>query len=95
MVDRGGIPLATLLKGANRHESVIFEHLPDAVPSVKQANGRRRSRPATLHADKAHDLPRWRQALAHRHIRIRAARQGVASGKRLGRHRRVVGRTFV
>jgi hypothetical protein len=71
--DRGGIPLAALLTGANRHDSVVFEELLDAIPPIKQPNGRRRKRPDKLHADKAYDMPRCRQALRRRHIRIRIA----------------------
>jgi transposase len=94
VVDRGGIPLATLLTGANRHESVVFEELLDAIPLIKQANGRRRKPPAKLHADKAYDIPRCRQALTRRHIIPRIARQGIESSQRLGRHRWVVERTL-
>ena len=94
MVDRTGIPLATLLTAANRHDSVIFEALLDAIPSIKQANGRRRKRPAKLHADKGYDIPRCRTALRRRHIRVRIARKGIASSERLGRHRWVVERTL-
>jgi hypothetical protein len=86
VVDRGGIPLATLLTGANRHESVVFEELLDAIPLIKQANGRRRKRPAKLHADKAYDIPRCRQVLTRRHIIPRIARKGIESSQRLGRH---------
>jgi transposase len=94
IVDRGGIPLAALLTGANRHDSVVFEDLLDAVPSIKQLSGQRRKRPAKLHADKAYDIPRCRQALTRRHIRVRIARKGVDSSQRLGRHRWVVERTL-
>jgi transposase len=94
VVDRAGLPLATLLTGANRHESVVFEALLDAIPSIKQANGRRRKRPAKVHADKAYDIPRCRQALTQRHIKARIARKGIESSKRLGRHRWVVERTL-
>jgi transposase len=94
VVDRGGIPLATLLTGANRHESVVFEELLDAIPLIKQANGRRRKRPAKLHADKAYDIPRCRQVLTRRHIIPRIARKGIESSQRLGRHRWVVERTL-
>ena len=94
MVDRGGLPLATLLTGANRHESVVFAQLLDAIPLIMQANGRRRKRPAKRHADKAYDIPRCRRALSQRHIKVRIARKGIASSKRLGRHRWVVERTF-
>jgi transposase len=94
VVDRDGLPLASRLTGANRHESVVFEQLLDAIPLVKQANGRRRKRPAKLHADKAYDIPRGRAALTQRHIKIRIARKGIESSKRLGRHRWVVERTL-
>jgi len=86
--------LAKLLTGANRHESMVFEELLDAVPSIKQPNGRRRKRPVKLHADKAYDIPRCRQALRRRHIRVRIARKKIDSSERLGRHRWVVERTL-
>ncbi len=94
IVDRRGIPLATRLTGANRHDSLGFAELGDAVPSIRTPAGRRRKRPATLHADKAYDMPRCRQALSRRHIRIRIARKGIESSERLGRHRWVVERTL-
>jgi transposase len=94
VVDRTGIPLATLLTGANRHESVVFEQLLDAIPPIKRPSGQRRRRPAKLHADKAYDIPRCRAALRRRHIRVRIARKGIDSSQRLGRHRWVVERTL-
>ena len=94
MVDRGGLPLASLLTGANRHESMVFEHRLDAIPPIKRPSGQRRRRPTKLHADKAYDIPRCRQALSHRHIKIRIARKGIESSERLGRHRWVVERTI-
>ena len=94
MGDRTGIPLAALLTGANRHDSVVFEELLDAIPPIKQPNGRRRKRPAKVHADKGYDIPRCRQALRRRHIRVRIARKGIDSSARLGRHRWVVERTL-
>jgi transposase len=94
VVDRTGIPLAALLSGANRHDSIVFEQVLDAIPPIRQPNGRRRKRPAKLHADKGYDYPRCRQALRRRHIRLRIARKGVDSSERLGRHRWVVERTL-
>jgi len=94
MGDRAGIPLASLLTGANRHDSTVFEELLDAVPPIKQPNGRRRKRPDKLHADKAYDTPRCRRALSQRHIRVRIARKGVDSSAKLGRHRWVIERTL-
>ena len=94
MGDRGGLPLARLLTGANRHDSTVFEELLDAVPAIKHPNGRRRKRPAKLHADKAYDIPRCRRALSRRHIKVRIARKGLDASQRLGRHRWVVERTL-
>jgi transposase len=94
IVDRGGIPLAALLTGANRHDSVVFEALLDAVSPIRCPSGQRRQRPAKLHADKAYAIPRCRQALTRRHINVRIARKGIESGQRLGRHRGVVERTL-
>ena len=94
MVERAGTPLAVCLSAANRHDSQLFEELIDAVPPIRQPNGRRRKRPAKLHADKAHDIPRCRTALTRRHVKIRIARKSVDSSDRLGRHRWVVERTL-
>ena len=94
LTDRGGVPLAKVLTGANRHDSVVFEQLLDAVPPIMQPNRRRRKRPDKTHADKAYDIPRCRRALTQRHIRVRIARKGIESSQRLGRHRWVVERTL-
>ena len=92
--DRGGIPLATRLTGANRHDSLVFEELIDAVPPIKQPSGQRRKRPAKLHADKAYAIPRCRQFLHRRRIGVRIARKGINSSQRLGRHRWGIERTL-
>jgi transposase len=94
LTDRGGLPLTKLLTAANRHESTVFEQMLDAVPPIKQPNGYRRKRPGKLHADKAYDITRCRQALRRRHIGVRIARKGIDSSERLGRHRWVVERTL-
>lgn len=94
MVDRTGLPLASLLTGANRHDSVVFEAPIDAIPLIRQPNRRRRKRPSKLRADKAYDIPRCRQALSKRRIKVRIARKGIDSSQRLGRHRWVVERTL-
>ena len=73
---------------------MVFEPLLDAIPPITQPNGRRRKRPAKLHADKGYDYPRCRRALTRRHIRVRIARKGIDASDRLGRHRWVVERTL-
>ena len=88
------MPLAIRLTGANRHESVLCADLGDAIPPIKPPSGRRRTRPAKLHAAKADDRPRCRRALSRRRIKVRIARQGGAAKERLGRHRWVVERTL-
>ena len=94
MVDRSGTPLAFCLTGANRHDSMVFEDLIDAIPPIRPPNGRRRKRPAKLHADKAYDCPRCRRALSRRRIKVRIARKKIDPSDRLGRHRWVVERTL-
>ena len=94
MVDRAGIPLAIRLTAANRHDSIVFEEVLDAIPLIKRPSGHRRKRPAKLHADKAYDIPRCRRALMQRHIKVRIARKGHESSQKLGRHRWVVERTL-
>ncbi|MCC6421461.1 MAG: IS5 family transposase [Gemmataceae bacterium] len=94
VVERIGLPLASLLSGANRHDSMVFEALLDAVPPIRQPTGRRRKRPDKLHADKADDIPRCRRALSQRHITVHIARKGVERSDRLGRHRWVIERTL-
>ena len=85
VIDRAGIPLAALVTGANRHDSVVFEGLTDAIPPIKRPSGRPRRRPEKLHADKGYDF--------RRRIKARIARRGVDSSERLGRHGWVVERT--
>jgi transposase len=94
IVDRQGLPLAVRLTGANRHDSAVFEEVVDAIRPIRRQRGRPRKRPVKLHADKAYDIPRCRQALTRRHITIRIARKGRESRERLGRHRWVVERTL-
>lgn len=94
LVDTNGIPLAFTLSGANVHDSRLLEATLDAVPSIRRCAGRPRRRPGKLHADKAYDHRRCRQACHRRGVTPRIARRGVDSSERLGRHRRVVERTL-
>ena len=82
------------LPGAERPDATVFAALVDAIPAIRQPNGRRRKRPHKLHADKGYDMRRCRRFLARRGIGIRIARKGVEDKARLGRHRWVVERTM-
>jgi hypothetical protein len=54
------------------------EHMLDDVPPIRTPSGRRRTRPAAVHADKAYDSAANRAWLR---------RRGIESSARLGRHR--------
>jgi transposase len=92
--DRRGIPLCVRLSAANIHDSMVFEELIDAIEPIKGPRGRPRKRPEKLHADKAYDDNKCKEALRKRGIRSRIARKGVESSEKLGRHRWVVERTL-
>lgn len=94
MVDRKGIPLALVLTGANRHDSMALTEVVDAIQPVRQRRGRPRKRPDKLHADKGYDFDRCRKDLRRRTITPRIARRGIDSSEHLGKHRWVVERTF-
>ncbi|XUP36039.1 IS5 family transposase (plasmid) [Xanthomonas axonopodis pv. vasculorum] len=93
IVDRNGVPLAVCVTGANRHDSVAFEEVLDALPAIGGKPGRARRWPGKLHADKAYDIDRCRNALKQRGITARIARKGIERNDRLGQHRWVVERT--
>ena len=79
--------------GANRHDSIVFEQLVDALPTIAGARGRPRRWPDRLHADKGYDFARCREHLKLRGIKDRIARRGIERNDRLGKHRWVVERT--
>ena len=93
MVDGCGTPLVVRVSGANRHDSMLFEEVIDAVPPVAGLRGRPRRRPDKVHADKGYDYAKCRKALSRRGIAVRIARRGIESSERLGRYRWVVERT--
>ncbi len=82
------------MSGANRHDSMLFESLIDAIKPIKTPGGGRRKRPEKLHADKGYDIPRCRTFFGRRGIKCRIARKGIERKDRLGRYRWVVERTL-
>ena len=63
-----------MLTAANVHDSKVLEEAVDSIEPIERPRGRPgrpRKRPKKLHADKAYDFPRCREAL-----RSRAAKQG-------------------
>ena len=94
LTDGNGVPLVVLFSGANMHDSVPLTVLLEAVPKMQGARGRPRHRPNKLHADKAYDYERCREACVVRGIRPRIARRGKDSSTMLGPYRWAVERTF-
>jgi hypothetical protein len=56
-------------------------------PLEHGADGTGRKRPAKLNADMVYDIPRWRQAVLRRWIKLRVVHKGVEPKDRLGHHR--------
>ena len=67
MVDGKGLPLAVHLTPGQRHESTCFETLMNQL-HIPQAQGRPRTRPGSVGADKAYSIPRIRSWLRKRGI---------------------------
>lgn len=82
----GGLPLTAVVTAANVADTTMFAAVLDDVPPIRTPAGRRRTRPAAVHADKAYDSAANRAMLRRRGIRPRIARHGVESS-RLGRQR--------
>ena len=91
--EAGGLPLAVIVSAANANDSTMLEAVLDDIPAIRMPSGRRRRRPAKLHADKAYDHRRCRAYLRRRGIRPRIARRMIESSTRLGRHRWTIERT--
>jgi hypothetical protein len=87
VTDARGLPLVVRCEPANRHDSVWFEALIDAIPPPRTPSGRRCWRPGTVHADTDDAIPRCRRALQVRRIGDRIARVGSDPSDRLGPHR--------
>jgi hypothetical protein len=71
----------------------MFEAVLDDIPAIRMPTGRRRCRPAKVHADKAYDQRRCRRYLRRRGIRPRIARRMIEPSDRLGRYRWTIERT--
>jgi transposase len=88
LTDALGVPLATGLSPANRHDSQCLFALLAALP------GCLRRKIISLHADRAYDSEEFRRRLSHEGITPFLARRGAAHGSGLGASRWVVERTI-
>jgi transposase len=94
ITERTGLPLSVGISGANLHDSQALIPLVQGIPPIRSWRGRRRRRPAKLHADKGYDYDHLRRWLRVRGIKHRIARKGIESSTRLGRHRWTIERTM-
>jgi transposase len=85
--DGDGLPLTAVVTAANVNDTTMFQALVEDIPPIRTPAGRRRTRPAKVHADKSYDSRANRAYLERRGIKARIARRGVESSTRLGRHR--------
>jgi IS5 family transposase len=85
--DGGGLPLTVVVTAANVADTTMFAAVLEDIPPIRTPSGRRRTRPAKIHADKGYDSHANRAWLRRRRIRPRIARRGTESSTRLGRHR--------
>ncbi|OQS21148.1 IS5 family transposase [Chromobacterium violaceum] len=93
VVDRRGLLWALCITSANRHDSMVFETLIDAIPAIPGLPSQLRKRPDRLHADKGYDYRRCRDYLQRKSIQARIARRGVESSEKLDQYCWVVERT--
>lgn len=94
IVDAGGVPLATILTGANRHDVTQLLPLVDAIPRLRGKPGRPLSKPREVMGDRGYDSDPHRAALADRGIGEALARRNTEHGSGLGAHRYVVEQTL-
>jgi len=94
ITDAQGIPLATILTGANTHDVTQLVPLLDAIPPVRGKPGRPRSRPDAVQGDRAYDSEPHRQIIRSRHIIPVLAQRRTEHGSGLGVTRWVVERSL-
>ncbi|MFD7395072.1 IS5 family transposase [Streptomyces virginiae] len=94
ITERTGLPLSVGISGANLHDSQALEPLVRGIPPIRSHRGRRRRKPAKLHADKGYDYAHLRRWLRGRGIKHRMARRGIESSQRLAGHRWTIERTM-
>jgi transposase len=93
ITDGQGIPLATIVTGANAHDVTQLLPLVDAIPPVGGRPGRPRHRPEAVLGDRGDDSEPHREALRARRIEPILAKRNTEHGSGLGLYRWVVERT--
>lgn len=94
ITDANGIPLASILTGANRHDVTQLMALVEAIPSVRGKRGRPRRRPDQVLGDRGYDSEPHRKQLRSVRIKALTAKRLSGHGSGLGAQRWVVERTL-
>ena len=94
VVDAGGIPLATILTGANRHDLTQLIPLIDAIPPIAGKVGAPLTKPQQVMGDRGYDSDPHRMQLSGRGIATAIARRNTEHGSGLGIFRYVVEQTL-
>lgn len=89
-----GVPLATILTGANRHDVTQLLPLVAAIPPIAGKPGRPRRKPDAIQGDRAYDSQPHRERLREMGIRPILAKRNTEHGSGLGVTRWVVERTI-
>jgi IS5 family transposase len=84
IVDGGGIPLASILTAANRHDVTQLLPLVEAIPPVAGKPGAPLKKPQLLVADRGYDSDPHRQHLRDQNIAPLIARRNTQHGSGLG-----------
>jgi len=82
--DAQGLPLATLLTGANAHDVTQLLPLIEAIPAVIGKVGRPRQRPERVQGDRAYDSEPHREELRQRGIEPVAGEKKYGARQRAG-----------
>jgi len=94
VTDGGGVPLATVVTGANRHDLTQLLPLIEAIPKIKGEVGAPLTKPPEVFGDRGYDSDKHRMTLSGRNIRPTLARKGTSHGSGLGIFRWPVERTL-
>lgn len=94
ITDGNGIPLATILTGANRHDVTQLLPLVEAIPPIAGKVGHPRHRPERVQGDRAYDSDPHRAALRGCGMEPVLGQRNTQHGSGLGVYRWVVERTL-
>ena len=92
-MDAGGIPLASILTGANRNDITQLIPLVDAIPPIRGKPGAPLCKPREVMGDRGYDSDPHRKTLSSRGISTALARRRAPHGSGLGVFRYVVEQT--